>query len=489
VDEQKMLRNLEWLKKNLAPFGLEWVQLDDGWQGRGQGTGGNRDWFSTCKEKFPKGMKWLADEIHKRGLRPGIWVIPFTQSDEKFYSRNKDLFLHDENGVSAGFAKEPYRNTWNNPQDKPYEWIGAYVLDSTNPRSLEYMKKISRMLCDEWGYDYLKTDGLYNIQKVYTENRKQFHDPAIKADEAYRAGLVAIREEIGKNRFLLNCGQGWDSAGICDGIRTGEDVEGPYASGLDIAVESTLGRLYLNNICFWTDPDVVLVSPPLTLEQARLWVSLVGISGQLLMTGDDMPALKKDRVELLKRILPVADIKPMELYPLTRNASTFDLKINKPGVGEWDVVALFNWNRTWTKKGILSTRPLGIPENKSGFIFYDVWKEKILARGADSIRLTIAPLSCRVVSVRALQDHPQLIGTSRHLTQGADDLERVQWSGKTSTLSGTSRITANDPYRIRFSVPKGYKVLNHKIKVKNGIGLLVLNANENKSVDWKVCFK
>ncbi len=65
VDEAGILRNLDWLKTNLAPFGLQAVQIDDGWQGRGDGQGDNRDWFVTCKDKFPHGMKWLAGKIRK----------------------------------------------------------------------------------------------------------------------------------------------------------------------------------------------------------------------------------------------------------------------------------------------------------------------------------------------------------------------------------------------------------------------------------------
>jgi hypothetical protein len=64
-------------------LGLQFFQVDDGWQGNGYGHGGNRDWFKPCRARFPRGMKALADDIRRHGLRPGLWLIPFTQSDPR----------------------------------------------------------------------------------------------------------------------------------------------------------------------------------------------------------------------------------------------------------------------------------------------------------------------------------------------------------------------------------------------------------------------
>jgi hypothetical protein len=52
INEEEIVRNTDWLKQNLQPFGCEWVQIDDGWQGRGEGNGGNRDWFVTSEKDF-----------------------------------------------------------------------------------------------------------------------------------------------------------------------------------------------------------------------------------------------------------------------------------------------------------------------------------------------------------------------------------------------------------------------------------------------------
>ena len=86
IREGQVVQNTDWLAANLKQFGCQYVQIDDGWQGVGQGDGVNRDWYVTEKNKFPHGMKWLADYIRAKGLTPGIWLIPFATSDTRLFS-------------------------------------------------------------------------------------------------------------------------------------------------------------------------------------------------------------------------------------------------------------------------------------------------------------------------------------------------------------------------------------------------------------------
>jgi alpha-galactosidase len=85
IREDQVVQNTDWLAANLKKFGCRYVQIDDGWQGVGQGSGENRDWYVTEKHKFPHGMKWLADYIRGKGFRPGIWLIPFATSTKRFF--------------------------------------------------------------------------------------------------------------------------------------------------------------------------------------------------------------------------------------------------------------------------------------------------------------------------------------------------------------------------------------------------------------------
>ena len=182
----------------------------------------------------------------------------------------------------------------------------------------------------------------------------------------------------------------------------------------------TMGSLFLNSICFWDDPDVVCVRPPLSFQQAQVWATLLGITGQLLMTSDDMPALPEDRVELLRRIFPVADIRPMELYGCAAGrGSSISASLRRgPAGGTWSRSSI------GTRSGPLpsaSTRRNSAGRGQPRLLRR--LAEAAAGRGGDGLTLALPPASCRLVAVRRQADHPQLVGASRHITQ-----ERTTWS-------------------------------------------------------------
>jgi len=139
-----------------------------------------------------------------------------------------------------------------------------------------------------------------------------------------------------------------------------------------------------------------MVRPPLTLDQARLWATMIGITGQLLMTSDDMPKLTEDRVEILRRIFPVADIRPMDLYPLNGKPRIFDLRVSTPRAGQWDVVAVFNWNTRNTASVRLEPKDLGWPVGR--YVYYDVWEKRLLGVGESGVTLGLPPTSCKLTT-------------------------------------------------------------------------------------------
>jgi alpha-galactosidase len=70
ISEAEVLANLDHLAANRGALPVEYVQIDDGYQAE------IGDWL-TANEKFPRGMKQLAGEIHARGYKTGLWLAPF----------------------------------------------------------------------------------------------------------------------------------------------------------------------------------------------------------------------------------------------------------------------------------------------------------------------------------------------------------------------------------------------------------------------------
>jgi hypothetical protein len=501
VREDQIVANTRWLAENLKKFGCQYVQIDDGWQGVGRGMGENRDWYVTDKAKFPHGMKWLADAIRAEGFKPGIWLIPYTTSDAKRFHAEPGLFLRRPDGSSAFETRDPKTGK------VEIDWCGQYAIDPTVPQGRKWFADLLRMISIDWGYDYVKIDGQGGAPGVYQRFCQRGANAQARPEEIYRATLAIMKSVMGRERILLNCGGQFCSCGYCDAIRIGGDV-GPDWQGMQPAIAATMSWLYTNHYCFWTDPDVVCVRPPLTLDQARLWATLVGITGQLLMTSDDMPKLPAERVEIVRRLYPVADIWPMDLYPLPGKPRIFDLRVATPQAGQWDVVAVFNWSSEQTAAVRLDPQDLGWDSGR--YVFYDAWEKKLLDGGAGDLTVGLAPMSCKLIAARRAVDYPQLVGTSRHITQGADDLLEAAWNPAERTWSGRSRVVGGDPYELRFTLPPGWTVghpmvrpdrwpsftpppgsaiAGESAKIEGPLAVLTLTSGENMELPWSIAFR
>lgn len=485
INEEEVVRNTEWLAANLKPFGCEWVQIDDGWACDGKSGFDGRDWFVTSEGDFPHGMKWCADFIRAHGMRPGIWCMPFSQSDERLYEEHPRLFVHDADGKRITGHVERHGRP---PKERKPSWPGGYLLDSTCPEASAYLHRLFHMLCEEWGYEYVKIDGQGWGPPVWRVHRMRLCDPSADADHVYRRGVGAMKDVVGAGRFLLNCGRQKQSCGLCQGMRTAGDVDARKGwDGMRPAVRGTMRRLFLNTIAFYTDPDCVCVRAPLSRDEARVWTTLVGITGQLLMASDKMYELPDERVELLRRIYPVADIHPMELYPLDEREppGIFDLKVRLP-FDSWDVVAVFNWGEDGAKTFELDPERFGL--DTGDWLCLDAVSGEFLHGGDGRLAVEVPPHGCRLVSYWRAPGRPRFVGSNRHITQGAVDVQDLRWSDEEMRLSGTSSVVGGEPYVVRVHVPEGYLPLGNDVRRWPPIAEIELRRPENGPVDWRMDF-
>ncbi|HKQ14756.1 MAG TPA: NPCBM/NEW2 domain-containing protein [Steroidobacteraceae bacterium] len=79
VDQQKVLQAAEWLDRSgLAAHGFQYIVIDDTWSGKRDADG-----KILPNEKFPD-MRALADAVHARGLKLGIYSSPGPKTCEDF---------------------------------------------------------------------------------------------------------------------------------------------------------------------------------------------------------------------------------------------------------------------------------------------------------------------------------------------------------------------------------------------------------------------
>ncbi len=446
ADEVK--RNARWISENLKDYGARFIQIDDGWQ-RAPDTKSTRDWTWVHKGCFPNGMADVAAYIKSVGLVPGIWLAPHGQDNPDVIKNNPKVFLLKPDGTSASST-----------------WEGKWLVDPTTRETETYIKALFTRLRD-WGYDYFKIDGQPIVVDEYEAKQQFMSDkPSVSGAELYRRTLDWMREIIGADRYLLGCwGIPIQGAGIMNGSRTGGDIVLGW-SGFKIALSAVMEFYYQHNIMWYVDPDVMVLRSPLTVDQARAWATLQGLTGQSLMATDRMMDLGEERVEMLRRVYPAVDIRPLDLFPAQRNKRIWDLKVNHLG-RTYDVIGVFNFSETTSEQIALKWSDLGLPSDRSLHVF-DFWNKDYLGSWEAGMSLDVAPMSCRVLTVLPSNGRIQLISTNRHITQGWVDLEELKNDGADRIYSGRSHVIKNDPYELRFVFPRGRNFAIKSVTAKTG---------------------
>jgi len=522
--QEDLVQETDALAKKLKPYGLEYVQLDAAYT-----RGDQANWLNWNKELYPNGGKWWFDRIIKNGLKPGLWLNIYGDNytnpsmaekyPEDFYFRDKKGKLNQA-CCSADTT--------------------VVRLDYTNPEVIEkHLKPLFETLVNDWGLAYLKDAGWGTWMDYYEDNRKNAFNPDMDSREVDRKAQEAVREVMGENNYITGCAMHEVGAGFnyFDGSRTGGDDyaqwtgKGHFSGGMQTFFNSLFGANYLNGICWWSDPDDVMVRDPLTMEEAKTIVSTISLSGQAYVISDFIadfsekrlqnflsskysigwaskyPKLVKklpdEKLDLYKKTMPAMPIHAMDLYPFKTKAQccpkpseyprALDLKVNAVS-GTYDVVALYNWSEKDSIETLALHEDLGLEMNKS-YLAFDFWNKKLLNVLHDSIKETIPGHGTKAIIIREIIEIPQLIATSRHLTT-AESLESLKWDSGKKTLLGVSKTVPGDSYSLYIYLPENMKVLKVDANAEDvksepvaGQLLKITFSGKNVPVEWSVVFQ
>jgi hypothetical protein len=503
-DENKLQVQAEFAAKNLAPFGFSVVQIDDGWQD-GQTKNGPRKNFTQIKPggAYKSGMKAMADRIKSLGLVPGIWLMPFSGSKEDpWYADKQDLFAKGEDG-------KPHESAW-----------GGTALDMTNPKALAYLRDGIHRIVKEWGYTYLKLDGLASgaavhhcyVNDVYKEDKfgdAVLFNPEKTNIEGYRDGLRIIRDTAGKETFILGCctPQNMRSYGgpfgLVDAMRIGPDNSASWGGILRGPIYGAR-NYHLHGRIWYNDPDPLFVRKKLPLEQSRAICSWVTISGQLSASSDAFVDLPPERLDLLRRTMPSHGLLPRPVDLFEVNVPSIWLLTDTRTTVRRDVVGLFNWDN---KKELVvdrSMKNIGL-DGEQEYIAYEYWSNKVIGPFKGNLTQTLAPANCAILSLKPVADHPQVISTSRHITQGIVDVVEERWEAGSKVLSGISRVVAGDDYELRVvtkTAQDAFRATKTEVssadrdagvtvalKEEDGLARVTIKSPVSREVKWEIGFK
>jgi alpha-galactosidase len=160
-DEAKLVSMMD----GLAAMGGEMFVLDDGWFGNGENArndanAGLGDW-QVNREKLPRGLGYLVDAAHERGLQFGIWVEPeMVNRQSELYQAHPDWVIRQVNRHNT-----LYRN--------------QLTLDLANPEVQEFVyQSVADILSAHPGISYVKWDcnrSFTNIGSDYLTAENQTH--------------------------------------------------------------------------------------------------------------------------------------------------------------------------------------------------------------------------------------------------------------------------------------------------------------------------
>jgi alpha-galactosidase len=466
VTEQDVLRNL-----SEQEFKLDVFQIDDGYQSE---VG---DWL-TPNDKFPSGMRNLAERIHAKGMKAGIWIAPFIVSERSnVFKEHPDWVLRDHNQL---------------PQLVVHNWnCNNYALDTTNPEVVEWLQEVFCTIVDEWKFDYIKIDFIYAAAL-----RGRRWDKSCTSVQAYRKGLQLIRC-VAKDAFILGCGAPFlPSIGLVDGMRVGRDVlpawgEFDYTGtnrSMFNAIRSTIVHSWMQPELWANDPDCLMVrgkETELGALEVETWASVVALSGGMLFVSDELTKLEKDRADLINRLLPPYAHCAVGVGPVERGAPTqFKLSVEKDWE-TWTVAGVFNWLDD-SKRVTLDIRDWNLPA--ALYHVFDLWAQEYLGATPSSIFLgALPPHAVKLLALHPVLDRPQVLASNLHVLGGAVEFENVDWNAK--TLSVTFDNATRKQGKIYIFAPPTYEPYAQSRLVRIGNSRVYsLEVDLSRTVTYRIPF-
>ena len=473
------------IKDTLAPFGYEYVQIDDGFQ---QNPIGVPDHWLKTNDKFPDGLDGLKASITSQGLKPGLWTnVSFAQRD--YALAHPEYFVKGPDG-------QPARGNW----------VG-YVMDGANPKTLaDLVLPVYRALKNA-GWQYFKVDALRHLKyEGYNSFSDYFARKQLDRDAVYRQFASAITSAIGPNTFKLMCwGVRPELIGLFDGCRIGND-------GFGYGGFSEYNSF--NNIVWRNDPDHIELKQP----DAYRATTITSLTGSLLMLTDPPAVYRTERVEAARRTSPVLFAQPGQIYDVEPSRSDAigraSVEMSGSGPRSFDATQQLsthylyavdvsrpyeNWMvlaRTGGDPGPIRFADIGLASDRD-YVAFEFWTKSLLGTfqraftpGAVDPRFDV-----QAICLRQKTSHPQLVATNRHVSCGATDVTDVRWAA--NALDGVSDVVANDPYEIYLTEPDGFtfadlRVTGAEVLSNQKVGalrVLRLRSAHNGPVQWNVTYR
>ena len=372
VTEGELLKNIDFLSKNLLQYGYDTVTVDNGWflSGHGKGITIALDEYGrpdSHEHFFPHGLKYTIDYAHKRGIKFGIWLLRGVTRravDENLPVEGTKYRMKDIVDLKSKcpWAAEPW---WN------------YGIDMTKPGAQEYYDGLIKKYAD-LGVDFIKFDDIVpnpvEVEAVVKAIKKcgrkivlslspGDHVKVEYSDAYKKADMVRITSDIWDNRGSLETTfRRWEAL---------QDYTGPEnGSFLDMDMVC-FGRLYVTvkggRDCKFTE------------DQKRTFMVQRALAASPLMLGGVLYSMDDFSLSLFKH---------PDILECNENSVIGKLAHREDKIDVWKTpqrdnedngwIGVFNRDNTKALTTELGMKELGLNASKS-YALRDLWAKKQLA--------------------------------------------------------------------------------------------------------------
>ncbi|MFC5218524.1 alpha-galactosidase D [Streptomyces coerulescens] len=417
LSEANVLKQTDAMAAKLKKYGYEYVNIDAGWW---------MDWSWKSQfdkygrqqadpVRFPSGMKAVADRIHAKGLKAGIYLP--VGLEKGAYNDGKSPIWNAEGCTTGDIVHDDLRTT--------NGWDSSYKIDFSDPCAQKYIDSQAQMFAD-WGYDFLKLDGVGPGSFKNGDNYNNVADVAAW-QKAIRTTGRPIHLELS---WSLDYGHVDDWKKYSNGWRIDTDVE-CYCNTL-VTWENSVDDRWDDAPAWtdhagpggWNDLDSLNVGngemDGLTKAERQSYATLWAIAKSPLFTGDDITKLDSYGLSLLtnREVIAINQSSAPPAEPVTASDPQQVWAAKNPD-GTY-TVALFN----------LSDAPASVTANWSTLGFKgrasvrDVWNKEGLGTYTDKI-------------TQALPAHGSRLFT---VTPRGTDLTWTAYEAEAGSLSGNASV-------------------------------------------------
>jgi alpha-galactosidase len=320
------------VSSGMRDAGYVYINIDDTWE-LGRDAQGN----VTTNKKFPD-MKALADYVHSRGLKIGIYSSPGPKT-------------------CAG-----------------YEGSYAHVAQDAKTYA-------------SWGIDYLKYD-LCSDLDVYKDDAPTLQAIYQEMGEALQAThrpIIYSLCEYGRAQVWT----GWGEASGGNLWRTTGDISDHWQS-MDRIGFSQLKLAAFAKPGHWNDPDMLEIgNGGMTADEYRTHMSLWSLLAAPLIAGNDLRSMTEETKSILMNREVIAIDQDTSYKPVTSVSSSNGLEVLiRPLSDDSVIVGLFNRSEASAEMSFpRSSLPAGFAGMK--LTARDLWKHSAASMTGDTLTATV----------------------------------------------------------------------------------------------------